>query len=87
MPIFRTVSSNTYTITFYDNEMDKTLYTTVVAEGETPVYGGPTPTVPDGADPWYNYTFTGWTPSIVPATQDTTYTTVYRKTDAYYTVK
>ena len=87
MPIFRTVSSNTYTITFYDNEMDKVLWTTVVPEGETPVYGGETPTVPDGADPWYNYTFTGWTPSLAPATQDKTYTTVYRKTDAYYTVK
>ena len=40
-----------------------------------PVYTGNTPTRPD--DAFYTYTFKGWSPNIVEATQDATYVAVY----------
>ena len=83
---FRSVSSEKFTITFYDNVLRKTLQETEYGYGETPVYEGETPSIPDDADPWRNYTFTGWSPTIVPATADATYETVYTTADAYYTV-
>lgn len=39
------------------------------------VYTGETPAKPD--NPPYVYTFTGWTPGIVPATEDATYTAAF----------
>ena len=64
-----------YTITW--NNWDGSLIkTTEVAEGETPVFDGTTPTRP--ADSTYVYTFDKWTPDIVPATADATYTATYK---------
>ena len=47
-----------------------------VIENELPVYFGETPIRPD--DEQYTYSFTGWTPSIVNATADATYTATYK---------
>ena len=40
-----------------------------------PQYTGSTPARPD--DEEYTYTFSGWTPAIVAATEDATYTATY----------
>ena len=67
----------TYTITWanYDGTV---LETDTVKEGDTPTYDGATPT--RDADSQYTYTFTGWTPEVVAAVADATYTAVYEQT-------
>lgn len=42
-----------------------------VVEGDYPVYTGATPTKPSTVE--YNYSFSGWSPAIVPAYTDATY--------------
>ena len=49
-----------------------------VESGEMPAYSGKTPT--KSADSSYTYTFAGWTPEIVPATEDAAYTATYTAT-------
>ncbi|MBR1677539.1 MAG: InlB B-repeat-containing protein [Clostridia bacterium] len=73
----------TYTITFanYDGTV---LQSGEVAENETPVYDGETPV--KAADAQYTYTFNGWAPEIVAATEDVTYTATYTETVNNYTV-
>ena len=72
---------NKYTITWYPYG---TSYSeqTIVEHGETPVHADPSmePTAQ------YTYTFTGWTPSIVPATEDASYTATYSYTTRQYNV-
>ncbi|MBR2265557.1 MAG: leucine-rich repeat domain-containing protein, partial [Paludibacteraceae bacterium] len=63
-----------YTITFV-NWDGSNLQTTSVTEGEMPQYTGSTPARSD--DEEYTYTFSGWTPAIVAATEDATYTATY----------
>ncbi|MBR2936813.1 MAG: InlB B-repeat-containing protein, partial [Paludibacteraceae bacterium] len=71
-----------YTITFV-NEDGTVLQTSQVAEGEMPVYTGETPTKQETAE--FRYFFESWTPEIVPATADATYTATYTtKTRHYY---
>ena len=66
-----------YTIIFV-NWDGSNLQTTSVTEGEMPQYTGSTPTRPD--DEEYTYTFSGWTPAIVAATEDATYTATFTAT-------
>ena len=61
-----------------------TLYEVDVAEGEIPVYEGATPEKPATAE--YSYTFTGWTPDVVAATCDATYTAVFSSSVNTYTI-
>jgi hypothetical protein len=66
-----------YTITFV-NWDGSNLQTLSVTEGEMPQYTGSTPARPD--DEEYTYTFSGWTPAIVAATEDATYTAIFTAT-------
>ena len=66
-----------YTITF-KNWDGSVLQSTQVEEGQMPQYTGATPTKPDDAQ--YTYTFSGWTPQIVAATADATYTATFAAT-------
>ncbi len=66
-----------YTIRFL-NYNGVELYSTQVVEGEVPVYRGATPTKPE--DDNYTYTFSGWTPEIVPAAANADYTAQFTAT-------
>ena len=66
-----------YTITF-KNWDGSVLQSMQVEEGQIPQYTGATPTKPDDAQ--YTYTFSGWTPQIVAATADATYTATFTAT-------
>lgn len=67
----------TYTIT-WKNDDGSVLKTDTVKEGTKPLYSGATPT--KASDGQYNYTFKAWSPTIVAATADATYTATYNKT-------
>lgn len=70
-----TYTPPTYTITFA-NWDGATLQSLQVEEGTLPEYTGVTPIRPD--DEQYTYVFDGWTPAIVVATADATYTATYQ---------
>ena len=75
---------NTYTVRWLDydgTELASKQYT----EGETPVYPNADPGI--YYDDTYRYTFTGWSPSIVPVSGNTDYTAQYASQPlTYYTV-
>ena len=74
---------NKYAITW--NNWDGTeLLTEQVEYGQVPVYTGETPTRDGGAE--YTYTFSGWTPDIVPVNGNAAYTAVFTDTINTYTV-
>lgn len=73
-----------YTIRFL-NDDDSVLKTYSVKKGEKPVYTGSTPTKEKTAQ--YTYTFKGWTPTIVAATEDADYKATYTSTKRKYTVR
>ena len=60
------------------------LETDKVAENTTPTYDGSTPT--KAATEQYTYTFNGWDPEIVAATEDAIYTATYTETLRNYTI-
>ena len=64
-----------YTIKFVNWDGSLLQKLTDVEEGTTPAYTGETPTRP--ADKDYTYSFSGWTPEIVEAKEDATYTATY----------
>lgn len=70
-----------YTI-IWVNDDNTVLATSSAAEGVTPVYPDEAPA--KSATPEYSYTFTGWTPQIVPAEGNATYTATYSSTDVDY---
>ena len=72
-----------YTITWKDFD-GTVLLTEVVAYGETPSYKYDTPQKP-GTDEVY-YTFAGWNPSPIPATEDAEYIATYDQHIRKYTI-
>ena len=65
----------TYTITWI---VDGKATTTTVTEGVVPTFAGSTDKAEDDQ---YTYTFTGWSPSVVAATANATYTAMYDQTE------
>ncbi|MCQ2339588.1 MAG: hypothetical protein MJZ79_02245 [Paludibacteraceae bacterium] len=52
--------------------------------GTTPKYNGKNPSREEDED--YTYTFTGWTPEIVPVHEDAIYTATYERSPRKYTI-
>ncbi len=75
--------SNSYKVTF-KNEDGSVLYEENFKYGETPVYGGETPT--KASDVQYDYTFAGWDKAFEAVTSDDTYTATYDKALRSYTI-
>ena len=75
-----TYTPPTYTVTFA-NWDGAVLQSSQVEDGKIPVYSGETPVRPE--DEQYTYTFSGWTPQIVAATTDATYTAQYVAKDKH----
>ncbi len=73
-----------YTIKFV-NENGAILQNDKLPYGVTPVFNGETPTIDPTAQ--YTFTFSGWTPAIVPVTKDEIYTAVYSRTVNDYTIR
>uniref|UniRef100_UPI00280469EF InlB B-repeat-containing protein n=1 Tax=uncultured Fibrobacter sp. TaxID=261512 RepID=UPI00280469EF len=71
-----------YTVAFKNGST--TLQSSAVAYGTTPKYNGTTPTKASTAK--YEYTFAGWSPSIVSVTGAATYTAVFDSTLRSYTI-
>ena len=72
--VFNSAPKPKYYAITWKNWNGSTLRTDSVKEGVKPSYGS-TPTRP--ADSTYTYTFKGWTPSVVAANGNTTYTAEY----------
>jgi hypothetical protein len=74
----------TYTIRFLNYDGSELLNATV-AYGQTPQYTGQTPVKPEDAQ--YTYSFSAWSPEIVPVNGSATYTAAFNataKTPQYY---
>ncbi|MBR1878574.1 MAG: hypothetical protein IJ814_06190, partial [Paludibacteraceae bacterium] len=77
-PVLEYDKVNVYTIT-WKNDNGTTLETdTEVREGTTPTYDGAIPTKASTSQ--YTYTFKGWTPTIVAANANATYTATFEAT-------
>ncbi len=76
-----TPSKAVYTITWKDDQ-GNTIETTKVAEDDLPTHVAPAK--PNTAE--WTYTFTGWTPAVVPATGDATYTATFSSVKNKYTI-
>jgi len=71
----------TYTIT-WKNDDSSVIDTTTVNHNVVPTYADPTKAETDQ----YTYTFAGWSPAVVAATSDATYTATYTSTVKTYTI-
>jgi hypothetical protein len=76
---------NQYTITFRNYDGTE-LQNELVEYGLVPAYNGATPIKSETIDS--TYTFVGWTPEVVPVTDDATYTAMFTATykTKYYTI-
>ena len=75
----------TYTITWVDENGAELEKDENVPYGTMPTYDGETPT--KAPDEQYRYTFTGWSPEVVVAEEDATYTAQYSATArVFYTI-
>ncbi len=72
-----------YTITFLDEDQTE-LSVIKVKKGEMPVYDKEEPTKASTAQ--FSYVFSGWSPELVEATEDATYTATYASTVRSYTI-
>ena len=75
-------TKRSYTITWVVEGV--TVASGAVEYGQTPAYGGETPTKESTAE--YSYTFTGWSPTVAAVTGAATYTAQFSQTKRSYTV-
>ncbi len=73
-----------YIVTFVDEDNITILQQEEVEEGVLPIYNGLMPTKPATAQ--YTYTFAGWDPEIVEATEDATYVATYTEAIREYNI-
>ncbi|MBQ6654670.1 MAG: S-layer homology domain-containing protein [Erysipelotrichaceae bacterium] len=73
-----------YTIKFVNYNGD-VLQSSEVAYGSTPSYTGNTPTKPSTTQ--YNYTFSGWSPTVTSVTGAATYTAQFSQSIRQYTIR
>ena len=73
-----------YTITWKNYDGEELEIDTDVLANTIPTYEGITPTKPNSATTYY--TFNGWTPEIVPATENAVYTATFTETPINVTV-
>lgn len=71
-------SNSGYTITWKNYNGSVLKVDSNVKENTIPKYTGTTPTRPD--DSTYTYSWSGWTPTVVAATSDATYTATFKAT-------
>jgi uncharacterized repeat protein (TIGR02543 family) len=77
------LSKKTFDIT-WKNENGTTIKTDKVTYGSVPSYNGSTPT--KTAVEEIKYEFTGWTPELLPATENKTYTATFVEVENRFTV-
>ena len=77
----KTLTPGICTIT-WENHDGTVLETDEVDAGTLPTYKGSTPV--RQPDEIYTYTFVGWTPEIIEATADATYTATFKPADGYF---
>ncbi len=75
-------SPKLYTITWKNYNGDILKTDSGVTEGSVPEYKGATPTRPDEGG--YEYSFSGWSPSVTPAYSNATYTATFAASRAAY---
>ena len=76
------IEPKTYTITWQNYDGSILEFDTNVSDGEIPSYDGATPTKPDNDE--HYYVFDGWSPTVYPAVQDTTYTAKFLEENYIY---
>lgn len=74
----------TYKVSWWNG--DDLLTTTQVKKGEMPVYEGETPTKVDATGE-YEYTFDGWSPEVVEAVEDASYTAEFKEERVNWSVE